>query len=275
MSIHASFFKDKNFGGAFDTEDLDDSKRYHWVKYGSNFGDEISSFRAHAFGNHGGGGNVYAMTERDFTGKYISLNIKKGKFANWASVGAALDDNIESVIMVNRNANELVIRELGLMIRDDFAETLNHFFFGTSIFGEGEPQVFTTFWPGYDPTHNFVSIRQVLLIKLDNWPDYEATFQYDLLFSLDKSGHLQFRVKWTHIWVDQGLMSNHVLNQIKPTLLNVNIEELGVNLRFRLSSQGLSSVKCKGLYLLPGAGPSEALGDKGDTKEDSTLVLLL
>jgi len=272
MAIHAAFFKDKNFTGDFDTRDLDDSHRYRWVKYGSNFGDEISSFRAHAFGSHHG--TVYAMTERDFTGKFISLNIKRNKFARWSSVGAALDDNIESVLMVNRNENEfeLSLREVVITQFDTTLDIL----LGTQIFREGRPDVFTTFWPAYDPTHNFASIGQNLYIKLDNWPDYEARVQYDIFFSLNKSGHLQLRVKWMQIWVDSGLMSNHVLNELKPRLLE-NISFLTENLRFELTpnTENLPAGKFKGVYLLPGPLPTTAIGDKGDTKSNSTLVLVL
>jgi hypothetical protein len=56
--------------------------------------------------------------------------------------------------------------------------------------------------------------------------------------------------------------------------LKDNVEFLGVNFHGVLASK-IPAVKFKGLYLLPGPKPTAALGDKGDTKSNSTLVLVL
>ncbi len=266
MSVHAEFYKDKNFGGAVDT--FDSNSRYFWIKFGSSFKNEISSFRARAYG--GFNGNVYGMTDGNFLGKYISLNIAENTTSWWSYVGGALNDDIESVLLINRNKNELVL-ELKSYIIPDFISGMDDKLRGTQVSRRGDPRIFTTFWPGYDPSKIFVSIEQDLHVAIDWWPDYDAQVRYDIYLYLDNKGHVNGYVAWVYVWVEGGVFSGKIYNDLQPKLF-AGASTITEKIQAKLSL--FSSVNFNGLYLLPGPQPSSSFGDTGDTKSNSTLVLI-
>lgn len=268
MSVHAEFYKDSNFGGSVDIINLDNIHRYHWVKFGSNFKNEISSFKGHAFG--GFNGNVYGMTKNNFLGKYASVNIKENWTSWWSYVGGALNDDIESALLINRNKNELIL-EIKDYIVPDFISGMDDKLRGTQVSRRGDPRIFTTFWPGYDSSKNFVSIEQDLHVEIDWWPDYDAQVRYDIYLYLDSAGHVNGYVAWVYVWVEGGIFSGRIFSELQPKLV-AGASTITEKIQNKLSI--FSFARFNGLYLLPGPKPSGSFGDIGDTKSNSTLVLI-
>lgn len=266
MSIHSEFYKDANFGGYM--ESFDSSWRYFWIKFGSNLSNEVSSFRSHAY--NGAGANCYAMTDNNFLGNYASLNVPNGYTCWWSYVGSAMNDDIESALMINRSANETML-ELKDLIAGDFASGLDAKLAGTQVSREGDPKVYSTFFPGYDPGKNFVSIEQNLHVTLDWWPDYEAQVRYDVYLYVDGNGHINGYVAWVYVWVEGGIFSSHIFNELQPKLV-AGASTLTEMIQSKLTLFG--SFRFSGLYLLPGPKPTSAIGETGDCKSNSTLVLV-
>jgi hypothetical protein len=267
MAIHTDFYMDINFGGDIDSFALDNNWRYWWVVFGSKFRDNISSFRSTAYG--GTDGNAYAFTQDHFLGTFLELNMQEGWTSWWSYVGDALNDQIESAILVNRNKNELVTG-LKDQIAGDFASGMDAQLAGTQVSRKGDPRIYTTFWPGYDPDKTFVSIEQDLNVALDWWPDYDAQVRYDIYLYLDGAGTVQGYVAWVYVWVEGGIFSGDIFDSLQPKLVD-GAATLTSRIQEKLAI--FSSFHFSSLYLLPGPSPSGNFGDIHDAKEDSTLVL--
>ena len=267
MAVHADFNIDINFGGDVDSFTLDNSWRYWWVVFGSKFGNNISSFRATAY--DGFNGNVYGFTGKHFLNTYLALNLQEGGTSWWSYVGDALNDRIESAILVNRGKDELVTG-LKDQIAGDFASGMDVQLAGTQVSRAGDPRVYTTFWPGYDPDKTFVSIEQDLNVALDWWPDYSAQVRYDVYLYLDGAGTVQGYVAWTYVWVEGGIFSGDIFDSLQPKLV---AGAAAVTTKIQEKLAMFSAFHFKSLYLLPGPPPSDNFGDIHDAKENSTLVL--
>jgi hypothetical protein len=268
MSIYAEFYEHKDLGGYMESFDLPNDWRYRWIHFGSKLGDEISSLRATA--SSGLNGNVYGFTQGDFLGKYAALNMDDGWTSWWSYVGGALNDDIESAIVVNRNKGELVIG-LKDQISDSFASGMDAALADTQVSRRGEPRIFTLFWPGHEPGKIFVSIEQDLAVALDWWPDYDAQVRYDVEVSLDGGGHVQAYVAWVYVWVEGGVFSGDIFDSLQPQLVS-GAAALNTQLQSKLAA--LSAFSFADLYLLPGSPPSASFGDIAGAKDNSTLVLV-
>jgi hypothetical protein len=268
MSVYAEFYEHKDFGGYMESFTLNNSWRYQWIRFGSKLGDEISSLRATA--SLGFDGNTYGFTQGDFLGRYAALNMAEGWTSWWSYVGGALNDDIESAILVNRNKNELVIG-LKDQIADSFASGIDDALAGTQVSRKGSPRVFSLFWPGHDPGKIFMSIEQDLNVALDWWPDYDAQVRYDIEISLNSAGNVQAHVAWVYVWVEGGIFSGDIFDSLQPQLVN-GAGALNTQLQSKLAA--LSAFSFAGLYLLPGSPPSTSFGDIADAKDNSTLVLV-
>lgn len=268
MSVHADFFKHKDFSGSLQSFNLPNNYRYWWIKFGSPLKNEISSFRAHA--HSGFNGNVYGMTDNNFLGDYASLNMGEGSTSWWNYVGGSLNDDIESALLINRNKNELV---LGLKeyIAPDFISGMDEKLAGTQVSRSGEPRIYSLFWPGHDSSRTFVSIEQDLHVALDWWPDYDAQVRYDVFLYLDANRHIQGYVAWVYVWVEGGIFSGKIYNELQPKLV-AGAGTLTEKIQAKLSL--FSFTTFRDLYLMPGPKPSGSFGDAGNTKSDSTLVLV-
>lgn len=278
MAVYCEFFKHSNFAGYSESFLLDNSWRYWWIKFGSALGDEITSLRANAYG--GFAGNVYGFTERDFLGRFASLNMAEGWTCWWSNVGGAMNDDIESALLINRNRSELRI-EMADQISDPFIEGLDAEIQDTQISRRGSPRIYSVFWPSYDPNRKFVRIEQDLRVALDWWPDYDAQVQYDVYLFLDGNGAVSGYVAWTYCWVEGGIFSGDIFDELHPklvagaaTLTQQLQDQLAlVNLLAALAGYSFTS-----LYLLPGnepamPPPSSNFGRIGNAKENATLVL--
>jgi hypothetical protein len=195
--------------------------------------------------------------------------MQEGGTSWWSYVGDALNDRIESAILVNRDKDEFVV---GLKdhIARDFAAGMDEQLAGTQVSRNGEPRVYTTFWPGHDPDKTFVSIEQNLNVALDWWPDYDAQVRYDIYLYLDDAGTVRGHVAWVHVWVEGGVFSGDIFDSLQPKLVN---GAATVTTKIQAKLALFASFRFFSLYLLPGPPPSGDFGDIHDAKEDSTLVV--
>ena len=271
MAVYAEFFKHANFSGYSESFTLGNSSRYLWIKFGSKLRDEITSMRANAYS--GFDGNVYGFTGNDFLGDYASLNMSEGWTCWWSNVGSKLNDDIESALLINRNKSEFAV-ELKDQIAGVFKSKLDEKLAGTQAHRSGEPRVFSLFWPSFDPTKKLVRIEQDLRVELDWWPDYDATIRYDIYLYLSSDGKVKGYVKWAHTWVEGGIFSGDILDELHPKVV-AGAADLNSELQNKLSL--FSAFTFRSLYLLPGPQPpmpppSSNFGRIGNAKDTSTLV---
>ncbi len=278
MAVYSEFFKHSNFGGNSESFLLDNNWRYYWIKFGSALGDEITSLRANAYG--GFSGNVYGFTERDFLGRFASLNMAEGWTCWWSNVGGAMNDDIESALLINRSPSELRI-ELADQISDPFIEGLDAEIQDTQVSRRGDPNIYSVFWPSYDSSRKFVRIEQDLRVAIDWWPDYDAQVKYDIYLYLDGNGAVNGYVAWTHSWVEGGIFSGDILDELHPKLVSgaaTLTQQLQDQLALINLLAALAGYSFTSLYLLPGnepamPPPSSNFGRIGNAKENATLVL--
>jgi hypothetical protein len=265
MTINAEFYKHPNLGAPVENF-FNSGWRYLWVKFGSTLRNEISSLRATAFDNSG---HVFGFMNSDFTGGVRSLNMRAGWISWWNSIGGDNDD-IESAFLVNRGSSEWVQSAKALLfdtVKNQFAEAVK----GSQARTKGDPQIYATFWPGYDSTKKFLSVHQDLTIELDWWPDYDASVTYDIYLYLDAGGHLRGYVAWVSDWVEGGIFSGDIYDELHPQLMagaSTFNDELNKQLAL------LESFTFRSLYYLPGGVPDmDQFGQAFGQKDDATIVL--
>lgn len=277
MSIFAEFFKHANFGGHTESFTLTNNWRYYWIKFGSTLRNEITSFRANAYS--GTGGNVYGFASRNFLGEYAALDMSPGWTCWWSNVGSAMNDDIESALLINRSQSELVL-PLRDQIADPFIEAFDEETKGTQVSRRGGPKVYSVYWPSFSPNRKFVRIEQDLRVALDWWPDYDARVRFDVYLYLS-NGQVNGYVDWVHTWVEGGIFSGDILDELHPKMLN-GASELTSQIQDQLALLNLFAVlggySFQRLYLLPGnepemPPPSAEFGHMGTATENSTLAL--
>lgn len=269
MTVYSEFYKHSNLGAPVEFFNLDNNWRYLWIRFGSNLGDEISSLRATAA--NGMGGNVYGFTENNFLGNYASLNMGDGWTSWWSYVGDGLNDDIETAIVVNRNEAGEIVLSLGDLVGPEFATQLDARVSGTQVSRNGDPRVYSLFWPGHDPSKIFVSIEQDLNVEIDWWPDYSAQVRYDIELQLTSEGRLDGWVAWVYVWVEGGIFSGDIYDSLQPKLF-AGASTLTESIRGKLAA--FNRIAFSDMYLLPGPPPSDSFGDLRNAKDGSTLVLI-
>lgn len=277
MSVDCTFYKHSNFGGDSRAYSLSNSWRYWWIKFGSPLKNEITSFRATASGGYDG--NVYGFTGSNFKGDFAALNMAEGWTCWWSNVGSAMNDDIESALLINRSKDEFVL-ELADMIIDPFRDGLDDALAGEDAQRSGNPRIYANFWPSHDPSRKFVSIRQDLRVNIDWWADYDARMRYDIYFYLHSSTEVRAYVAWASTWVEGGIFSSKILNQLHPQIVS-GASQMNAELASQLPLLGLVALfrgPFQRLYLLPGPEPdmpppSSNFGRIGNYTEDCCLVL--
>jgi hypothetical protein len=269
MSIFAEFYKDPDLGAPGESFTLVNGWRYRWISFGSVLNNEITSLRASAF--DGSAGELYAFTDKGYLGNYAALNLTPDMVAWYNHVGSALDNDIESALMVNRNARGEVAIDLGAQIGPEFATRFDAEAAGTQVSRTAAPRVFTLFWPGHDPGEIFVSIEQDLNVALDWWPDYSAQVRYDVKVYRTAAGHLDAYVAWVYTWVEGGIFSGKVHDELKPRMVAA-AATITSALRAKLAA--LASITVADAYLLPGPPPSDTYAEIRNARDGSTLVLV-
>jgi hypothetical protein len=296
MSVTSVFWEHINFAGASSTSDSGPF-RYFWNKYGSDKNDTFSSMRAWAAGNRG---NVYAFEHINFDGDFAALNVG-GRFSSawWSYLGDDFNDKVSSSLIIARapkNAETEVPLRAG--VTSQFATIFDDKIQGKPVSRSGDPRMYATYFPSYDPDKAFATIEQALtvqvriplktritiwnpfgddfVIEIDlgqvRWSDYKAQVRYDIFFFVSQDGKLHGQAQWSHVWVEAGPFSQKVHDELAPQLhgaksdLTSAIESaLALFARSRFSDA----------YLLPGSPPDmEQAGFKGRYDDDVTLVVV-
>jgi hypothetical protein len=277
MAVDCSFYKHSNFNGASESFTLTNSWRYWWIKFGSTLRNEITSFRATA--SNGRHGHAYGFTNRDFKGDYAALNMRNGWTCWWSNVGGALNDDIESALLINRNTDEFVL-ELGDLIIGPFRDQIDDALAGEDASRRGDPRIYANFWPSHDPSRKFVSIEQDLRVDVPWWPDYDARMRYDVYVYRHSPTEVRAYVAWISTWVEGGVFSGKILDQLHPQIV-AGAPLVNAELASQLPLLSLIAAfrgPIQSVYLLPGREPnlpppSSNFGHTGVHSENCCLVL--
>lgn len=292
MSVTSVFWEHINFEGASSTSDSG-PYRYFWNKYGSNKNDTFSAMRAWTAGHRG---NVYAFEHINFDGDFAALNVG-GRFSSawWAYLGDDFNDKVSSSLIIAR-APKSAETEVPLRagVTSKFATIFDNKTQGKPVSRSGDPRMYATYFPSYDPDKAFATIDQSLTVQVRiplkftiwnpfgddieidlgqlRWSDYKAQVRYDILFFVSQDGKLHGRAWWSHVWVESGPFSQKVYDELAPQLhdakgdLTSAIEDALVP---------FARSKFSDAYLLPGSPPDmEQAGFKGRYDDDVTLVVV-
>ena len=276
MTIVTEFFKHQNFSGASETFTTGTNKRWHWIKFGSTLKNEITSIRSNVVS--GRAANIYAFKNNDFTGKFASLNVPTGWTCWWSNVGADMNDNIESALILRRNSLE-VVQPLHDLVVPEFKTEFDNATAGTQVKRAGEPTIYGAFFPPHDPNAMLVRLEQNVTVELDCWWDYDARVSFDVEFRL-VDGQLDGYCKWYTIWVEGGVFSGKILDEMKPRIADacaILTDKLRQKLALLNFGAALAGYKFGSVYVLPGKvptfPPTGDYGRVGSHAEDCCLVV--
>jgi hypothetical protein len=244
-------------------------------------------------------GNVYAFEHINFDGAFAALNVG-GKFSSawWTYFGDDFNDKVSSLLIVAR-APKSVETEVPLRsnVTSQFATIFDTKTQGKPVSRNGDPRMYATYFPSYDPDKAFATIDQALTVQVRiplktkftiwnpfgddweieidlgqiRWSDYAARVRYDISFFVS-DGHLHGRASWVTVWVEAGPFSTQVHNELKPQLVEAATDvtaaiesALGLFARSRFADA----------YLLPGPPPDmDQAGFKARYDDDVTLVVV-
>lgn len=97
-----------------------------------------------------------------------------------------------------------------------------------------------------NPDRVYVRIKQKILVVLENWYDYEASFTYWIRFRASNGNAVASVSKWAY-WVESGIFSGSIADELEPRVKS-GAADLATRLNDALDAlNGVTSV-----YLLPG-----------------------
>lgn len=296
MSVTTTLWEHANFAGFSGTADTGPS-RYRWVKYGSAQNDTFSSMRAWANGNRG---NVYAFEDTDFRGRFMSLNVG-GAFSSswWSYFGGAFNDVVSSLLVVAREAEDRE-RDIALaaVVSGQFVSMFDLKTQGKPVSRDGDPRLYGTFFPSWDVNGVFVTIDQGLTVQVRiplkqritiwnpfgddlvididlgtfRWSDYKARVTYDVAFYVDGEGTLHGYARRSWVWVEGGILSQRVLDDLAPQLHSA---KPGLTAAIEGALSAFRRSRFRDVYLLPGGRPDLGrFGEAGRFDDDVTLVVV-
>jgi len=294
MTVTATFFEHENFGGSASSFSTG-TARYRGVHLGG-LANEVTAMRATAAG--GKDGNVYGFTNGNFDGRFASLNMAEGWTCWYSNVGP-LNDDIESVLLVNRDKEEANL-DAAFWLANAFATKLDEMLAGKPVRRNGDPVVSSVFFPSYDPGRVFLRIKQDLVVEVDVGAnaeifgvqvlpsdliidDYHSSIAYDIFLDLQSITRMRAQVAWVTTWVEGGLFTDDVFDQLSSQAMDGvgelnkalgalgDLTEVMAAFRKRYFAQP---------YLLPGflpamPPPESNFGAMGNSNDGATIVLPL
>lgn len=276
MTVVSQFYEHRDFVGASDVFTTFTGSRWHWIKFGGALNNKASSIRSNVVS--GRAANLYAFRNNDFTGNFASLNTPPGWTCWWSFVGAQMNDDIESALIIRRDAREIV-QPLKALIAPDFKTEFDAEAAGTEAVRNGEPSIYGVFFPSFDPFSMLVRIEQNLTIELDCWWDYDARVQFDLQFVLN-GNQIDGYCKWFWVWVEGGVYSSRIFNELEPKMraaCGTLTEKIREKLALLNLGAAIAGYRFGSIYVLPGSQPSfppgGPFGRIGDSHEDCCLVV--
>jgi hypothetical protein len=120
-----------------------------------------------------------------------------------------------------------------------------------------------------EPSNMFVYIRIPITVDVAHWFDYDAEIRFWVAPFVDENGLLQAPLNYFGAWVEGGILSGDILDQLMgnhgiPTVLGQV-----ANLLSSAASVANLVAPFSSVYLLPGRNEA-----KGNTDDDVTIVLL-
>jgi hypothetical protein len=209
-------------------------------------------------------GNFAGDFRQVVTGKNGAPN-----FVNMTDFG--FNDRTRSILLVNTGRGP----EFRVSFRDKFLDTWNETLdaqLGSQASRKGDPLMTWAAFPegiSYLSSNQiYLQITQALNINIDWWPDYDASMTYHLYLYLDGSKKLQGYCQRWSAWVEGGIKSGAIMNNLWPKVVD------GVSTINDTLKQNFASLPAfKDFYYLPGRqiAPISGVGS-GTTWDDVTLV---
>ena len=182
-----------------------------------------------------------------------------GRFSSswWSYLGDDFDNKVSSSLIIARAPED---KETEVPLRNNispmFASMLDARIPGVGLIPisrKGNPRVYATFFPAYDPNQVFATIDQNLsFLDITLWPNsvipsvrsYLINVRYDILFFVSNDGRLDGGAAWSHVWVESGL-SSQVIHAAKTDITSAIKSQLEL----------FSGSRFSDTYLLPGPRP--------------------
>jgi hypothetical protein len=244
-------------------------------------------------------GNAYAFEHVNFDGRFAALNVG-GKFSSawWSYFGDDFNDQVSSSLLVARSPADAETEvPLRARVASQFVTIFDQKTAGKPVSRNGEPRMYVTYFPAYDPDKAFATIEQALkvqvriplktqikiwnpfgddwIVEIDlgqvRWSDYSASVRYDISFFVTH-GVLHGRVSWVTVWVEPGVFSTSVYEELQPQLMEAASDlTSAIESALSLFARG----KFSDAYLLPGPPPDmDEAGFKARYDDDVTLVVV-
>jgi hypothetical protein len=295
MTVTATLFEHQDFGGTSNTFTTFGNERYRGVRLGS-LANEVTSLRATS--TNGKDGNAYGFTGRDFDGRFACLNVPEG-WSCWYSNVGSLNDDIESTLLVSRDKEEASLDAV-FWIAGAFSTQLDAMLAGRPVRRDGDPIITGLFFPAHDPGRVFLRIKQNLVVSVDVGgeaeifgvqvlpsdliiDDYHSSISYDIFLDLASITRMRAEVHWVSTWVEGGLFTGEVLDQLHAQAMDAVGTLNGALSALGDLTNAISIIRRKFFgqpYVLPGwlpqmPPPNSNFGRLGDSTEGATIMLPL
>lgn len=212
----------------------------------------------------------------DYNGRFIQLTnlMNSGNYKQFDSLAPWNFNNVAGSLMLVNTRSMLRFSFRDLVLRD-WNRTLDQMLQGSPARRNGNPMTTWEMFPR-NVSHlssnlTYLKIHQRLRIELPWWPDYDASITYHIYLYLDWQGRVRGHVvRWAY-WVEGGIKSGSIADQLEPqviagtdTINDVLDDKLAMFEDFSLSR----------LYYLPGNQTQYPPGDvvTGSTFSDVTIV---
>ena len=270
MTLRAEFYYDANVSGAELVFELGDGPRYRGIYLVPGYRDDtnkefwrnISSVRCVTDGQ---AGLVYGFTGSHFDGSYYNLTAGPQRVAWDDWVGAAFNDQFESLLLVHHDDHALELDPNGLL-PNLIDASLNAQLKGQGVTLNRPSWLSVSMFPYFDVSRVFLTVGVSLELE-PIWEDwYHVLFYWHLIPQL-QDGRITFEYEASTFLVDDGLAHDGIVNNlIKP------LEAGGPNLAAQVS-QLFGRTDYTSVYLLPGGLPNKDTGvGTGTTVETCTIV---
>jgi hypothetical protein len=207
----------------------------------------------------GGGAPALILFRDSLPGPFSSFDGEFMQFTNASDVTFSIDLAGTLAAFNNTATSMLVLQtQLATEFRISFQDTVvpewNKFLNETlpsNILKIGNPTVRWVAFPENDqhlnPDRVYVRIKQKIIVVLENWSDYDASFTYWIRFRAQGGNAVASVSKWAY-WVEGGIFSGSIGDELEPKVIS-GATDLATRLN---SALGGIPGGVTGVYLLPG-----------------------
>ncbi len=211
----------------------------------------------------------------DFGGDFRQVVAAKDGPANFVNMTVSgFNDRTRSLLLVNTGRRP----EFRVSVRDVFLDTWKETLdaqLGSQASRKGDPLMTWAAFPEgisyLSSDQIYLQISQSLNINIDWWPDYDASITYHIYLYLDGSKKLQGYCQRWAAWVESGIKSSGIMDQLWPKVVS------GVSsLNDKLNGAFATLPAFNDFYYLPGRQITPTVGvGSGTSWDDVTLVFEL